>query len=132
MRKRGMAPVMLTLAILLSVAGGWTLTYPSATDPKNIQYVLWKAGLWNLDIEQATTTMIADRARDRLVVGKTRMQLQARFGSLVEPISVSPYLRSCYRNSSWAGRHVLFIAGSSWMVVFNGDRATALVLIKGC
>ena len=55
-----------------------------------------------------------------------------RFGPLVSSAEASPYLRGCYENSSWKDRDVLFIGQSPWTVVFDGDRATNLVLIKGC
>ena len=76
--------------------------------------------------------MIGDASRDKLVVGKTKIQLRNKFGYLVKPGDASQYLRGCYENSSWKGKEVLFIRSSPWMIVFDGDRATNLVLIKGC
>jgi hypothetical protein len=76
--------------------------------------------------------MVGDRNRDKLVVGKTKTQLQDKFGSLLSPTDISPYLRGCYQNSFWKDREVLFIGQSSWMVVFDVDKATNLVLVKGC
>ncbi|HEY6386978.1 MAG TPA: hypothetical protein VIX91_14985 [Candidatus Acidoferrum sp.] len=111
--------------------GGWALTYPSP-DPKSIKYVLWKADLYKLNLDEATGTMVGDRHRDKLVVGKTKAQLRDKFGSLLSPAGVSAYLRGCYQNSSWKDREVLFIRQSPWMVVFDGDKATNLVLVKGC
>jgi hypothetical protein len=108
------------------------LTYPSESDPKNIKYVLWKSGLYGMNLDKATGTMIGDGSSDELVVGKTRAQLRERFGYLSTPADVSQYLRNCDQNSSWKGREVLFIRKSPWMVVFDGDKATDLVLIKGC
>jgi hypothetical protein len=131
--KRGLASLLLAPAVFLTaVLVGWGLLYPDRADPKNIKYVLWKAGLWSLDLPTATGTMVGDSDRERLVVGKTRAQLARRFGSLLKPEAASSYLGRCYRESSWNGRDVLFIANSEWMVVFDGDRATELVLIKGC
>ena len=76
--------------------------------------------------------MIGDAGRDKIVVGKTKAQLHDRFGYLVTPGDASPYLRGCYQNSSWKDRGVLFIRKSPWMVVFDGDLASNLVLVKGC
>jgi hypothetical protein len=130
MRKAGVLS-SLVLGVVVVFFGGWALTYPSP-DPKSIKYVLWKADLYRLNPDEATGTMVGDPHRDKLVVGKTKPQLRDKFGSLLLPAEASPYLRGCYHNSSWKDRDVLFIGQSSWMVVFDGDRATNLVLVKGC
>ena len=130
MRHRMLIPAIIVVVVLIFF-GGWALTYPSSRDPKNIKYVLWKAGLYKVSLDQATTAMIGDRHRDELVVGKTKAQLRDKFGSLLSPADASPYLRGCYQNSSWKDRDVLFIGRTSWMVVFDGDKATNLVLVKG-
>ena len=124
--------VMLTLAFSIAVVIGWTLIYPSESDPKNIKYVLWKSGLRGMNLDAATDTMIGDTGREKLVVGETKSQLQERFGYLSRPAEVSPYLRGCFLDSAWKDRDVLFIRKSAWMVVFDGDKARELILIKGC
>src|SRR5712692_6396761 len=130
MRKAGVL-CSLVLVVVVTFLGGWALTYPSP-DPKSIKYVLWKADLYRLNLDEATGTMVGDPDRGKLVVGKTKPQLRNKFGSLLSPVEASPYLRGCYQNSSWKDRDVLFIGQSSWMVVFDGDRAANLVLVKGC
>jgi len=132
MTKLAARAAILALTFSIAVVIGWILTYPSESDPKNIKYVLWKSGLYGMNLDKATGTMIGDGSSDELVVGKTRAQLRERFGYLSTPADVSQYLRNCYQNSSWKGREVLFIRKSPWMVVFDGDKATDLVLIKGC
>jgi hypothetical protein len=132
MMGRNMRILIILVALLFACVGGWALMYPSSSDPKNIKYVLWKAGLYRVNLEVATTAMIGDPGRDKLVVGKTKAQLRDRFGPLVSAAEASPYLRGCYQNSSWKDRDVLFIGQGPWMVVFDGDKATNLVLIKGC
>ena len=124
--------VAVTLASVLIFFGGWLLMYPSSSDPKNIRYVLWKADLYEMNLDIATGTMIGDGGRDKLVVGKTEAELQTKFEYLVTPDDASQYLRGCYQNSLWKDRKVLFIRNSPWMVLFDGDKATQLVLIKGC
>jgi hypothetical protein len=124
--------VALALTFLIAIIIGWDLTYPTESDPKNIKYVLWKNGLYRMNIDTATGTMIGDASRERLVVGKTRAQLRERFGYLSTLADVSPYLRNCYQGSAWKDRDALFIRKGPWMVVFEGDKATELVLIKGC
>ena len=123
---------LFTLLVPIAI-GGWWLLYPETSDPKNIKYVLWKAGFHTMDVDLATGTMIGDAARNELVIGKSKEQLLDRFGFLLSPKDVSPYVRD-YCLGGWPGDHrnVLFIRQSPWMVVFNGGKATELVLMKGC
>jgi hypothetical protein len=131
--KRGMlTPVSIALVAVVIIFGAWALIYPSTNDPKNLRYVLWKTGVYRMNPDMATETMIGDAGRDKLVIGKTDSQLRGRFGFLLEPAEASQYLRSCYQSSPWKDRRVLFIRNGPWMVVFEGDKATNLVLIKGC
>ena len=129
LRARIVVAVLISIAAIVVV---WILTYPSASDPKNIKYVLWKHGLYGMDLDTASDTMIGDVSREMLVVGKTKGKLQEKFGYLSTLSEASPYLRDCYQNSDWKGTDVLFIRKSPWMIVFSGDKATKLVLIKGC
>jgi hypothetical protein len=124
--------VVAVLAFLVVAGVGWELTHPSERDPRNVKYLLWKSGLCRMNLDSATGTMIGDPSRNGLVVGKTRAQLRERFEYLLVPADAGPYLRACYQSSSWKDRDVLFILKSSWMVVFDGDKAAELVLIKGC
>jgi hypothetical protein len=120
------------LMFLIAVVIGWAAIYPSDSDPKNIKYVLWKNGLYGMNLDTATGTMIGDGNREKLVLGKTRAQLREKFGYLSKPADVSQYLRGCYQTSAWKDGDALFIRNGPWMVVFHGDKATELVLIKGC
>lgn len=129
--KRLMLITAIVVVVVVTFFGGWGLMYPSP-DPKSIKYVLWKADLYILNLDEAAAAMVGDSNRDKLVVGKTKEQLRDKFGSLLPPADASRYLRECYKNSDWKGRDVLFIGQSSWMVVFDGDKATNLVLVKGC
>jgi hypothetical protein len=119
-------------ALIFIFVGGWALMYPSSGDPKNIKYVLWKSGYYEMNLDVATSAMVGDPDRDKLVVGKTNAQLRNKFGPLLSPAEASPYLTGCYQNSSWKDRNVAFIRQSPWMVVFDGAKVTNLVLIKGC
>lgn len=123
----------LGVAILIFV-GVWTALYPSPADPKNIGYVLWKAGLYKMNLDEATEAMVGDGdpQKNMIVIGKTEGELRKRFGYLLEPSQVYPYLRGCYQTSYWKGRKVLFIRRSQWMVVFVDGKASHLVLMKGC
>ena len=89
-------------------------------------------GLYRMNLDTAEGTMIGDSSREKLVVAKTKAELRKKFGFLSISAHVSPYLRSCYEGSAWKDRDALFIRRSSWVVIFDGDKATDLVLIKGC
>jgi len=123
--------------LVLSVLGfvtvfllGWVLLYPSP-DPKNIRYVLWKAGFHTIDPDTAAGIMVGDVHPERIVLGKTSKELRSRFGYLTSLPEASSYLQGCYSSSNWTGKEVLFIRTSQWMIVFDADRATELVLCKG-
>jgi len=131
MRKPLARAVAIVVVFSIAVVIVWTFAYPEP-DPKNIKYVLWKHGLYGMDLDTASDTMIGDVSREMLVVGKTKSKLQEKFGYLSTLSEASPYLRGCYQNSDWKGTDVLFIRKSPWMIVFSGDKATKLVLIKGC
>ena len=68
--------LILALVLIFAFVLVWTLTYPSDSDPKNIKYVLWKNGLYPMNPDTAMGTMIGDAGRDKLVIGKTKNQLQ--------------------------------------------------------
>jgi hypothetical protein len=48
------------------------VTYPSDSDPKNIKYVLWKNGLYGMNLDATTGTMIGDGRREKVVIGKSK------------------------------------------------------------
>ena len=53
--------------VIVSVVAviGWTLTYPSESDPKNIKYLLWRIDLYKMNLDTAADTMIGDRSREK-------------------------------------------------------------------
>src|SRR6266851_682763 len=91
----------LALTFFIAIVIGLAATYPSDSDPKNIKYVLWKNGLYGMNLDTATSTMIGDGSREKLVIGKTKVQLREKFGYLSTPSDVSQYLRGCYQTSAW-------------------------------
>src|SRR6266849_6624638 len=109
------------LVVTLSVVAviGWALAYPSESDPKNIKYVLWKSGFYGMNLDTAADTMIGDGSREKLVIGKTKLELRKKFGYLSTPADASPYLRGCYEGSAWKDKDALFIRRSPWMIVFD-------------
>ena len=123
--------VTLLLVCLSAAIAVWALTYPSENDPKNIRYVLWKHDLYRMNLDTAVGTMIGDISREKLVVGKTRTQLQKKFGYLKSPSDAHPYMKACYLESPWKDRDVLLIRDGPWMVLFFGEKTTNLRLCKG-
>ena len=85
--------IVLVLVVFLA---GWMILYPSPNDPKNVGYILWKSDLYKMNLDVATETMVGDPGRDKLVLGRTQVQLQHRFGFLLEPSQASQYLRGFY------------------------------------
>jgi hypothetical protein len=118
-------------ALLVAIVVSWNVVYPSESDPKNMRYVLWKMGLYPLNPDVALDTMIGDRHRDRLIIGKTREDLRRKFGQLRPPQEASDYYRKTYEEGPYHGMDVSFLRASPWMVVFDRDKAAKLVLIKG-
>lgn len=112
-------------------------------DPESACYVSWKAGTYPASLAPGVTSaMIADPKRHEVVVGKTTAQLRAKFGlDLITTEYESyrgAYLRIC-RAAAGTPRErrslpVLFLDSGAWpwMIVFEGDTATGLVLLKGC
>ena len=81
--------VALALTFFIAIIIGWTVTYPSDSDPKNIKYVLWKNGLYGMNLDTAIGAMIDDASREKLVIGKTKVQVREKFGYLSTPADVS-------------------------------------------
>lgn len=122
---------ILILVFLSATVLVWVLSYPSESDPKNIKYVLWKHGLYPMDPDRAVGTMIGDKGREKLVLGKRKTDLERRFGYLKAPADATPYMKGCYLESPWKEQDVLVIRDVPWMVLFSGGRAVDLRLCKG-
>lgn len=101
-------------------------------DTKDLRYQGWRLGIFPFDLDQATSTMIADAHRDDLVIGKTKEELIRKFGYLTPLDQASQYIKYCYFNSPYYGKLVLILRNSEWMVIMKNDRAEELVLVEGC
>jgi hypothetical protein len=88
-------------------------------------------GFASIDPDRALSIMTHDDSRP-LVIGKSEGELRKRFGYLRSLDEARPYLRGCYRGSDWNGGTVMFLRDSEYMVVFRNDKATDLILVKGC
>lgn len=117
----------------------WMEMYPDNSDPKNIYYVLWKHGLnKNMDLDNAVGTMTHDTWAVRLVEGKSKEELKNRFGFIRTLKEARSYDQLCSTNGSVgergihaAGKEVVFLRDSDWMVILDNGKAVDLVLCKG-
>ena len=117
----------------------WVKRYPLDYDPNNIDYVLWTHGLnQNMNLDAAVGGMTHDGSAVRLVEGKSKEELKSRFGFLRALKEARPYDQLCYTNGSFgelgihaAGKEVVFLRDSDWMVILDKDKAVDLVLCKG-
>jgi hypothetical protein len=123
--------VLLIFVLIFIFVCGWNFIYPSFIDLKNIKYILWKNGLCRMDIDTATAAMIGDTARDELIIGKTKAQIQNKFGILMPPAEAAPYYKNYYENSPWKSMEALYIDHSPWMIIFEKGKASNLILVKG-
>jgi hypothetical protein len=124
----GAAVIVLIPCLVLGV---WVAAHPDSSDPKNIQYVMWKQGLFQMNEDLALGTMVGDYSSRSLVIGKSEQDLKKRFGYL-RTIKEIPYYNRCYSDSPWNGKPVKLLRSSNWMVVFDGGKAIDLILLKGC
>jgi hypothetical protein len=117
----------------------WVKAYPVGYDPKNIDYVLWKHGLnQNMNLDNAIGAMTHDTWAVRLVEGQSKEELTNRFGFIRTLKEARPYDQLCSTNGSFgergvaaAGKEVVFLRDSDWMVILDNGTAVDLVLCKG-
>jgi len=117
----------------------WVKSYPEGYDPKNIDYVLWKHGLnKNMNLDNAVGAMTHDTGAVLLVEGESVEDLKKRFGFVRSLKEARPYDQLCYTNGSFgergipaAGKEVVFLRDSDWMVILDKSKTVDLVLCKG-
>jgi hypothetical protein len=123
----------ITLVCLAAIAAFlllWEIMYPDRDDPKNLHYVGWKYHLLPMDPHRALGIMPEDRTSEQLVLGKSKVELENRFGFVLTKDQVRPYLRD-YCAAARPGADVLFLNANDYMVVMKDGRAAELVLCKG-
>lgn len=125
---RSLAIVILGLPIFVLALEVWD--HWGASDPRNLQYILWKAGYYKMDRGRAFETFYIDPGAEKFIVGKTRAQIEAAFGPLPEASPDEPYLKICFPGWPFAGKQVLRM--NPFIIVFEGQRASELILVKGC
>jgi hypothetical protein len=124
--------IVSTMVLIAIALGAWELAYHGPNEPKDLRYQCWRLGLPVYNPDKALCTMIGDRKRDALVIGKTQSELTQQFGELTTLEQASPYIQTCYLNSQYRGSKVLFLRHSNWQVLMRDKRAAGLVLVKGC
>lgn len=129
--RRAALILLVTMGLVATFFTGWVVVYPSSDDPKNFRYVLWKAGIYKMNLDDVTAVMTRAVSPDKLVVGKSVSELRERFGFLLDPSQTTEYYRECNATPAGRNKHVRFLRNSPWMVIFDGDKATGLVLCKG-
>lgn len=107
------------------------MVHPSPSDPKNVQYVLWRRGFFPMNPDTALQTMIGDTRREALVIGESREALARQFGYITSPEDASAYYRSSYEKGPYHQKEVAFLRSSPWMVVFDHGKVSNLILVKG-
>ena len=110
----------------------WQALYHGPDEPKDLRYQAWKLGLYSMDLDKATSTMVGDIYPDRLVMGRTEAELAKRFGYVTGVENASEYVRYCYFNSPYYGKEALILRHSNWMVLMKNGRVLRLILVKGC
>jgi hypothetical protein len=121
--------VLFFVATISLVALWWAL-FPDKYDRKNPHYVAWKYHLLPMEGSRAASIVAIDADRDRLVLGKTKEELQQRFGFVLTVDQVRPYLR-VYCAATRPGKDVLFLNSNDLMVVMNQGRAVEIIVCKG-
>jgi hypothetical protein len=106
-------------------------TRDPAVDP-SIRYLAWKHGLIGMDLDRATGEMNLDVHRDSIVIGKTRQQLNEKFGYTNPLEQATPYVKNCLLNSSHADGDVVQLRRSDWVVLMQDGRAVQLISVEGC
>jgi hypothetical protein len=118
----------------------WVKRYPLDSDPKNIEYVLWKHRLnQNMNLDSAVEGMIHDTWAVKLVQGKTKEQLAERFGMIRTYDQARPYDQYCANFPESVGqlgvhskgKEIVMLRDSDWLVILENGKAVDLVLCKG-
>jgi hypothetical protein len=132
---------LIGLGVLLSFAFfmQWVKRYPMDYDPKNIDYVLWKHRLnQNMNLDHALGAMTHDTWAVNLVKGLSKEELKDRFGNIRTLSEARPYDQYCNTINAVgelgihpAGKEVVFLRDSDWMVILDDGKAVDLVLCKG-
>ncbi len=124
--------ILILVALPCLLIAGWESLYCGYYDPKNLAYVLWKHDLWKVDTSRALAVMTHDQDPASLVVGKSKDQIDKKFGPLAPMSEASAYVRGCASQEELTSGNSVMLRQSEWMVTFSDNRAVELTLVKGC
>jgi len=120
----------LSLAILGIIA--WEAHFHGTTDPRDLQYIGWKIGIFPFDPDRALGTMILDTHRDKIVLGKTEDELKAQFVYVRAVSADDAHYKDCFKYFGHsAGGRLLTLRDTDWVVLMKNDHVAALTLAKG-
>jgi hypothetical protein len=123
--------LMILFITLFIVIGGWICLYPSANDPKNLGYLLWKLGICDISVENAVCAMIGDNSRETIIIGKTKTKIEKRFGRLMASEEAPIYFINYCNSLKSPSNEVYLIRNSPWIILFKNGVAVDLILFKG-
>ena len=129
---RGRLIALLAVALCGIVLVVMVFLRPDPIEATSARYWAWKHGLVQMDLDRALDEMVNDTGRDRLVLGKTKPELDAKFGFTIPVEQASSYVQYCYKNSQYTTSHVFMLRHSNWMVLMQGNKAAKLIRVSGC
>lgn len=94
-----------------------------------VQYLLWRNGVFRFDPTVVYYGMIGDKNREDLVVGLSVSELESKF-KLLRPVDDATSEQEYY-SKQLEGQDVRWLGDSHWLVIFKNGRATELRLMKG-
>jgi hypothetical protein len=122
----------IALVVLLIVLISILLTRGDSQRSTSVRYWAWKHGILKMDLDQALVEMVNDPSRDRIVLGKTESELNAKFGFTLPPEQASSYVQYCFKNSQYNTSQVLMLRSSNWMVLMQNGKVAQLLRVSGC
>lgn len=120
---------VIVLAVVIAIIAWMVVYHPS--DPKSLQYLLWKRNFGWMRPSDIYGAMIGDENRDNLVVGLSISEIESRFGRLQFPPDLNAYQKSFAERGPYKGEDIAFLQNSNWVIVLKDGRVTELVLVKG-
>ena len=129
---RGRLIALLAVALCGIVLAVIVFLRPDPIEETSVRYWAWKHGLVTMDLDRALDEMVNDTGRDSLVLGKTKQELDAKFGFTIQVEQASPYVQYCYKNSQYTKSHVVMLRHSNWMVLMRDGIAAELLRVSGC
>jgi hypothetical protein len=97
-----------------------------------MRYWAWKHGLVQINLDRALDEMVSDPGRDSIILGKTKPELDAKFGFTIPLQQASTYVQYCFKNSQYSTSEAIILRQSNWMVLIQDHKAAKLIRVSGC